>query len=541
MASVLNTNMPSINTQRKLSKAQSALDKSLERLSSGLRINTARDDAAGLAIAERMTAQIRGLAAATRNANDGVSMAQTAEGALAEMGDILQRIRELAVQSANATNSAGDRQSLNAEVNQLVAELNRFAITSEFNGMKLLNGDNAVSAFHVGANANQTIVATTTDFRTNKYGTYQIGNAVATAGDDGKGVSISNAVTANKFYTDYSNATDNLQATGAVVSSSGIMTLNGPNASGAITLTVSDSAADIASKINSKDNTGIKATARTETMIGFSNGSYSLTIWSSNATSTSANTEVAEISFNVTQQASSTVGSTPDALTDAVNAFNEQSSKTGITAKLNEDKSAIILENAEGKNINISSKSGSNVDQTIYLGNKSEGNSAVASFKLVSNSNATFTAAGQITLDSSRSYSVSLSKSASVQAGVLSGKAIGSTAGTSTVGSTLQRVDSLDITTVKGANDAIHICDSAIDAVNAQRAKYGAIQNRFEHTISNLQTSHENVSAARSRIQDADYAAETAALSRNQVLQQAANSMLVQANNLPQNILTLLG
>ena len=181
MASVLNTNMPSINTQRKLSKAQSALDKSLERLSSGLRINTARDDAAGLAISERMTAQVRGLTVATRNANDGVSMAQTAEGALAEMGDILQRIRELAVQSANATNSAGDRKSLNDEVNQLVAELNRFANTTEFNGMKLLNGDDPVSAFHVGANSNQTIVATTTDFRTSKYGSYQIGNVTATA------------------------------------------------------------------------------------------------------------------------------------------------------------------------------------------------------------------------------------------------------------------------------------------------------------------------------------------------------------------------
>ena len=526
MASVLNTNMPSINTQRKLSKAQSALDKSLERLSSGLRINTARDDAAGLAISERMTAQVRGLTVATRNANDGVSMAQTAEGALAEMGDILQRIRELAVQSANATNSAGDRKSLNDEVNQLVAELNRFANTTEFNGMKLLNGDDPVSAFHVGANSNQTIVATTTDFRTSKYGSYQIGNATATSSGAtaGKGVSISNAVT-----NDTTNVSSNLQVTGAVVSVGGTMTLNGPNASGSVSLTASDSAADIASKINSQDLTGIKATAKTETMIGFSTGDYTIEISTTNATSNSANTETATISFSVRGTPSSA-----EALTDAVNAFNEQSSKTGITAKLNDAKTGIILENDEGKNINVTLKS----TNTIHMGNTVDGSSAVSVAGTTTGK--TFTAAGQVTLDSSRSYSVNLAASINVQAGVLSGGSMGGNAAT-TYGSTLQRVDSLDITTVKGANDAIHIVDQAIDSVNAQRAKYGALQNRFESTISNLATSSENVSAARSRIQDTDFASETANLSRSQVLQQAATSMLAQANQLPNNVLTLLG
>ena len=526
MASVLNTNMPSLNTQRHLAKAQNNLNNSLQRLSSGLRINTAKDDAAGLAISQRMTAQIRGLNVAQRNANDGVSMAQTAEGALSEMGDILQRVRELAVQSANATNSAGDRKSLNDEVNQLVAELNRFANTTEFNGMKLLNGDNSVAAFQIGANANQTITATTTDFRTNKYGSYQVGNATVTSSGAtaGKGVSISNAVSGNA----------SLQVTGAAVSAAGTMTLNGPNASGSVSLTTADSAADIASKINSQDLTGIKATAKTEVMIGFSTGDYVIEISTTNATSTSANTETAQISFSVPKIGSDTVGSSAEALTDAVNAFNEQSSKTGITAKLNDAKTGIILENDEGKNINVTLKSTAN---TIYMGNQSTGATAAISNK-GSTTGTTFTAAGQVTLDSSRSYSVTTDSKLKVQYGVLSG---GSTGTGVTIGSELQRVDSLDITTIKGANDAIHICDSAIDAVNAQRAKYGALQNRFEHTISNLQTSHENVSAARSRIQDADYAAETAALSRNQVLQQAATSMLTQANNLPQNILTLLG
>ena len=527
MASVLNTNMPSLNTQRHLAKAQNNLNNSLQRLSSGLRINTAKDDAAGLAISQRMTAQIRGLNVAQRNANDGVSMAQTAEGALSEMGDILQRVRELAVQSANATNSAGDRKSLNDEVNQLVAELNRFANTTEFNGMKLLNGDNSVAAFQIGANANQTITATTTDFRTNKYGSYQIGNATATSSGAtaGKGVSISNAVNGA--------TSSSLQVTGAAVSVAGTMTLNGPNASGSVSLTVSDSAADIASKINSQDLTGIKATARTETMIGFSTGDYTIEISTTNATSNSANTETATISFSVLGTPG--VGSSAEALTDAVNAFNEQSSKTGITAKLNDAKTGIILENDEGKNINVTLKS----TNIIYMGNASSG-SAPAVSVAGSTSGKTFTAAGQVTLDSSRSYSVNLAASINVQAGVLSGGSMGGNAAT-TYGSTLQRVDSLDITTVKGANDAIHIVDQAIDSVNAQRAKYGALQNRFESTISNLATSSENVSAARSRIQDTDFASETANLSRSQVLQQAATSMLAQANQLPNNVLTLLG
>ena len=526
MASVLNTNMPSLNTQRHLAKAQNNLNNSLQRLSSGLRINTAKDDAAGLAISQRMTAQIRGLNVAQRNANDGVSMAQTAEGALSEMGDILQRVRELAVQSANATNSAGDRKSLNDEVNQLVAELNRFANTTEFNGMKLLNGDNSVAAFQIGANANQTITATTTDFRTSKYGSYQVGNATATAAGAtaGKGVSISNAVTGA--------TSSSLQVTGAAVSAAGTMTLNGPNASGTVSLTVSDSAADIASKINSQDLTGIKATARTETMIGFTTGDYTIEISTTNATSNSANTETAKISFSV-PNIGSDIGNSAEALTDAVNAFNEQSSKTGITAKLNDAKTGIILENDEGKNINVTLKS----SNTIYMGNASNGSAAAVSANATSAK--TFTAAGQVTLDASRSYSITKDTSAAIQAGVLSGGSIAAT--DKLIGSELQRVDSLDITTVKGANDAIHIVDQAIDSVNAQRAKYGALQNRFESTISNLATSSENVSAARSRIQDTDFASETANLSRSQVLQQAATSMLAQANQLPNNVLTLLG
>lgn len=527
MSSVLNTNMPSLNTQRHLSKAQNNLNNSLQRLSSGLRINSAKDDAAGLAISQRMTSQINGLNVAQRNANDAISYSQTAEGALAEMGDILQRIRELSVQSANATNSAGDRKSLNDEVNQLVSELNRFAVTTEFNGQKILNGDNSVLNFHVGANANQTISATTSDFRTNKYGSYQIGGEQICTAGAGAGELLANGVATE------GTTIKGEQVAQAAVSGAGILTLNGCNASGSVSLTTSDSAADIAQKINTQDLTGLKASAKTEALffVG-ATGSYTVNIWTSNANSNSANTNVASVSFTLknTQK---------EELAEMVNVFNEVSAKTGITAKINKlnNKFAIILTNDEGKNINVQKTSLENTAEGIALGNLTDGNGKA----ILVDKTGTITVAGQVTLDAERSYSITTEKGLVIQAGVLSGASMGATDKAITYGSELKRVDSIDITTVKGANQAIHIVDMALDAVNSQRAKFGALQNRFESTISNLQTSSENVSAARSRIQDTDFAAETANLSRNQVLQQAATSMLVQANQLPSNILTLLG
>lgn len=527
MASILNTNTTSINSQRHLYKAQSKLNNSLQRLSSGLRINSAQDDAAGLAISQRMTAQINGLNVAQKNTNDAISYSQTAEGALAEMGDILQRIRELSVQSANATNSASDRKSLNDEVNQLVSELNRFAITTEFNGQKILNGDNNALSFHVGANANQTITATSSDFRTDKYGSYQIGGEqICTAGAG------ATEVLANGVAKDGATIKGE-QVAQAAVSADGVLTLNGCNAAAAVSLTTSDSAADIAQKINSQDLTGIKASAKTEALffVG-ATGSYTVNVWTSNASSNSANTNAVSISFNlnVVQK---------DELADMVNAFNEVSSKTGITAKINKmnSKFAVILTNDEGKNINVQMESPENNVGGIALGNLTDGNGRA----ILPNNTGTITVAGQVLLDAERSYSITTEKGLIIQAGVLSGDVMGAADKAITYGSELKRVDSIDITTVKGANQAIHIVDMALDAVNSQRAKFGALQNRFEHTISNLQTSAENISASRSRIQDADYANETANLSRNQVLQQAATSMLAQANQLPSNILSLLG
>ena len=260
---VINTNIASLNSQRNLSTSQSSLATSLQRLSSGLRINSAKDDAAGLAISERFTAQIRGLDQARRNANDGVSIAQTGEGALEQMGNILQRVRELAVQSANASNSSGDRQALNSEVTQLVSELDRFSTTTEFNGQKLFDGSFGSAIYQIGANANQTITATTANFRTDQYGTYQMGNTTsANAGASGTAVAVN---------------------TGAAVTTAGNLVVNGSDGSATVALAVDDSAKTIASKINSQTQTGVRASAKTEATYTFgATGSYSVSVFGTN-------------------------------------------------------------------------------------------------------------------------------------------------------------------------------------------------------------------------------------------------------------------
>lgn len=503
MSSVINTNVASLNAQRNLSGTSNALNQSLQRLSSGLRINSAKDDAAGLAISERFTAQIRGLDQARRNANDGVSMAQTGEGALNQMGNILQRVRELAVQSANATNSASDRAALNSEVGQLVAELDRFASTTEFNGTKLFDGSNSSSVYQVGANANQTITATTSDFRTSQYGTYQIGNA-----------STSTAVV---------SSSTGAALTGSVVSTAGSLTINGAGGSAAVGLTTADSARDIAAKINAQSTTGVRASARTETTLDFSaSGNFSMQLFSSTAAGIGT---IQTVSFSVSNE------NTADGLTQAVNAINEASSKTGITARLNTGNNAIVLTNDDGSTINVGKAASGAGTADIQLG------TGATSGTLAAGASGTIAAGGQVTLDSSRSYSV-VTNDAALTAGVLGSGA--TVAATTPIGSTLQKVQGLDITSVGGATNALRIVDSALDAVNSQRAKFGALQSRFESTIANLQTSVENLSASRSRIRDADFASETAALTRAQVLQQAGTAMLAQANALPNNVLSLL-
>ncbi|WP_410498786.1 flagellin [Chitinibacter sp. S2-10] len=486
MPQVINTNVPSLNSQRNLDKTQGFMNTSLQRLSSGLRINSAKDDAAGLAISERFTAQIRGMDQARRNANDGISMAQTAEGALSSSGDILQRIRELAVQSANATNSASDRTALQQEASQLASELDRIAQTTEFNGQKLLDGTNS-SVYQVGANAYQTITSTTTNFRTSAYGNYRIGASAAATGDLTSG-STSNAIASSA------------SATARVVA--GGVTINGASGSANVAYAINDSAKTFAANINAQTGTtGVTASARTEfDLTAFTaNTSYTLSVTSNNTTAQS-------ISF--------TVGGTVngDGLSAAISAFNEQTSKTGITAKVNSTGTGVTLTNDAGENIKVTVTSGT--------GGLTIGGSATAS-------GATANGTGQVTLDSDRSFNVVASETASFF-------------NTASSAAQLQKVNQVDVSTVAGANRTIAIVDGALQATNGQRAKFGALQSRFENTIANLQASSENMSASRSRIRDTDFANETANLTKAQILQQAGTAMLAQANALPNQVLSLL-
>jgi flagellin len=486
MAATINTNINSLTAQRNLTTSQSALSQSIQRLSSGLRINSAKDDAAGLAISERFTSQIRGLNQAVRNANDGISLAQTAEGALKASGDILQRIRELAVQSANASNSAGDRQALQQEVSQLVSELDRISQTTEFNGSKLLDGTFGTQQFQVGANANQTIVASTANLRTSVYGNNQIATS---------GVAIPTAASGGA-------SGDNGVASGDIV-------INGYLGTATVSGMASGSSAKaVAEAINGKQaESGVTATARTEVALTMGSGSYSVDIISDNDTALN-------VSFSVTGD-----GTTADDLAEAISAINGQSSKTGVTASFKDGQ--IILSNATGEDIGLDNGAAStDFDAYKVL---ADGSVDATAAPLVAGEGVNI--AGYLVLDSQKSFSVSTDDTGLIGADE---------------SSTLQRVADLDVTTFRDASETLKTVDSALAYISGERAKLGALQSRFETTVANLQVTSENLSASRSRILDADFAQETAALSRAQILQQAGTAMVAQANQLPQGVLALL-
>ena len=480
MASVINTNVASLNSQRNLSTSQASLNTSIQRLSSGLRINSAKDDAAGLAISDRMNSQIKGMTQATRNANDGVSMAQTAEGALSSSGDILQRIRELAVQSSNASNSAGDRKALQTEVTQLSSELNRISNTTEFNGQKLLDGSMGTANFQVGANAGQLISMTGANFGTSTYGNNQVDLDATQAA-----------------------------ATSAVVA--GTASISGSLGTATITSSTSDTAATIAAKINNEsDTTGVTASARTDAMLKSGGGAHAMDLVSDNGTAI-------KVSFTV-----GGTGTKSDDYAAAISAFNAQTAKTGVTAQYDADNGAIKLTNSSGNDIKLTNNTGSTA--ATMSGYKADG-AAIAPAGVALAAGASLIANGRVTMDSDKSFSVVETNDTGLN---LAGA------------SKLKSVADLDISTFEGSQAAIKVADAALSAVNGQRAQYGALQSRFESAISNLSSTTENLSASRSRIVDTDFAAETAKMTRGQILQQAGTSMLAQANSLPNGVLSLL-
>jgi len=497
MAMVINSNVQSLNAQRNLSTSQNSLNTSLQRLSSGLRINSAKDDAAGLAISQRMTSQIKGLNQAVRNANDGISLAQTGEGALSSAGDILQRVRELAVQSSNASNSPSDREALQNEVSQLTQELDRISTTTEFNGRKLFDGSFGTAQFQVGANAGQTITASTSNLRTTTYGNNQL---------QGSGSA--------------SNIGANTGSTSKVAA--GTVTVNGYIGSADVSVAANDSAKDIAAAVNAQTNkTGVTATARNDVNLSFSaSGAYVLKVTGENSTAET-------VSFTLS------TSNTSDGLSAAVTAFNDKSAKTGITASLSSDGTKVVLTSATGEDIYLTDTTSANAGNVTVQGQSTDNTGTVQNYGAAATLTSDSTAdnayvTGQVTFDSQKSYSVTESASNVVNADA------------NAHASTLNKVSDLDVSTFEGAQQALKTVDSALALINGQRAQFGALQSRFEATVTNLQTTSENLSASRSRILDADFASETANLTKSQILQQAGTAMLAQANQIPQNVLSLL-
>ena len=476
--SVINTNISSLTAQRNLGMSQSSLSTSMQRLSSGLRINSAKDDAAGLAISDRMTSQIRGSNQAARNANDGISLAQTAEGDLNQISSNLQRMRELAVQSANATNSSSDRAALDNEVQALSSEIDRVAQNSSFNGTKLLDGSFVAQKFQVGANGTASDTVTVSNISSAR---------TSSLGGSGTSTSTTRAITG--------------PATAAIAA--GELTLNGiqigASSVGAASGQGADSAYSIVAAINAvSSQSGVTATAAVTK-------SAAITVGGFGAVAANVGT-VNGISVGAIAAGVDAIGSGANVAA----AFNLVSAQSGVTATSDAATGAVTFSAADGRNIDISgfAAAGTTIaNQTVKAGVK---------------------------LDTSAAGGITVSGGSPAKAGLVAGN----TAATTTL--TVNSISSINVLTAAGATNALSAIDGALSTVSSARASLGAVQNRFSSVVASLQTTSENLSASRSRIQDADFALETANLSRAQVLQQAGTAMVAQANQLPQGVLALL-
>ncbi|HET9645599.1 MAG TPA: flagellin, partial [Burkholderiaceae bacterium] len=466
MALTINTNLNSMLAQRNSSRTQNDLSTSIARLSSGLRINSAKDDAAGMAISERMTSQIRGLNQAARNSNDAISLAQTAEGALGSVSNNLQRMRELAVQSANASNSASDRAALQGEVSQLMSEIGRVAGQTDYNGIKLLDGSFNSQAFQVGAGANQTIsIKSITDARTTSLG--------------------SNTYSANGSLMGKTLAADtaaNIATNGNGIAAESTLTLaTNAGTTGAIAWNAKDDAKAIAAAINtSAANVGVTATATNAAVIS--------NVSTTGVTTLSLGGQT--ITANITDKTD---------LTSLANAINGATSSTGISANFRSStsKDSLVLTTSDGRDINISSFTNGTATMDVQTYDATNNTTGTA-VTITSGGNDSTIVTGNVKLDSSKG---SISWANATNTDVFnSASGIG----------TFTSLSTMDISNVAGAQSALSVIDSALSQINSGRADLGAIQNRFSSTIENLQTSSENQAAARGRIQDADFAAETA-------------------------------
>ena len=518
MSLVINTNSASLNAQRNLTKSQMGLSTAMERLSSGLRINKAADDAAGLAISSRMTTQINGLNQASRNANDGISLASTAEGALSELTANLQRIRELAVQAANSTNSSSDRAALDQEVQQRLQEIDRSAQQTAFNGQKVLDGSFGSATFQVGANVGETIsIGLSTSMRTSAVG--KTADYVGTAqydstksvGAQGGGVVAATALASGDLTIAIGTASAVTVGASADLSSG---TGNAGRTAG--------SAYSKVQAINSASIPGLTATADTTVGFTFANvptateTGYSLSI----------NGQAIYSAYNAVTAGADLTGSA------VAQAINTNAAATGVTASFDSVTSRMTLNAADGRNITLSQTSAVTVATglTAVSGNNNAVNTALTTAATA----ATGVAVSKVyagTIRMTANETITLGGANETYAGYTDGQqmALGSSA-----------LNSSSVTSVANANTTITRVDSALSTVSALRSTLGAIQNRFQSAINSTDATAENLTAARSRIQDADFAAESAKMSSSNILQQAGVSVLAQANSSQQAILKLL-
>ncbi|MDF1642785.1 MAG: flagellin [Pseudomonadales bacterium] len=506
MALSINTNVSSLNAQRNLNNSGNMQSQALQRLSSGLRINSARDDAAGLAISNRLTSQINGLNQATRNANDGISLAQTAEGALQESTNILQRMRTLAIQSANGSNGSTERRALNDEVTQLKSELDRIATTTRFGSEKLLSGTFTSKSFQVGAEANEVIRVSINSARTADLG--QI-NSVAYATQVNS--TDSAAVTAANLAT-----TNNIAAQ--------TLTFAVDSQSTTVSVSAGDSMGTIADAINGAVG-GVTADANSGARITLGNGT------SSGDTATLA---INGVSIGAVDTSGNTAAQTA-ALTTAI---QNTSSLSNFTVVDNGTSVDILDETGDDVTVTFSAVAGDStvtVSALNYDGTTIDATDGATT--LTQGGNDSVKVTGDIKFTTALPSTSTLTLLSSNGSGNFM---TGTTAQTGTITEETARIKDVDISTVSGSNTALGLIDSAIASIDSSRASLGAVQNRMQSTIANLSSVSENVSASRSRILDADFAAETAAMTKAQVLQQAGISILSQANAAPQQVLSLL-
>ncbi|UAK26037.1 flagellin N-terminal helical domain-containing protein [Sphingomonas nostoxanthinifaciens] len=545
---VINTNISALIAQNGSNAASSDMQTAMQRLSTGKRINSAKDDAAGLAISSRMTSTVNGLAVAIRNANDGVSLAQTAEGALGQVTSMLQRMKELAVQSANGTLSDSDRSSLQNETSQLVSQINDIAKNTDFNGIKLLDGSNKTLTLQTGVTAGDTVSISTQSVKTSALGltgANGVSTGRVTAGTYAASDLTINGVNALAASTVVASAKDlaaalnaNSSATGITATAVNTVTtkaITGAVAASALTINgkgvaAAASATDLVNNINNNSSTygGVTATLNSDNTITLANqdgANIDLTGSDSTNVVTSASSVSGYVTMTSNTDGYTTVGGTTSGLSNAkLNASNGVSF-TG--AAVTGSATAVTLSNITINGVDVSGATG------VPASASAADTAAAIALKLNSYSaqtgvQATADATGKISLSSTNGGAVRVDGTGA------SGIGFNDQGGSDKIQQTL------DISTQNAASNSLSIIDKALDKVSSQRGTLGAVENRLQVTVNNLTTTSNNLTDAKSRIEDADFSAETTNLAKAQILSQAANAMLAQANQSKQSVLSLL-